>query len=101
MSYDHRDINRIFHSPIRFAAMALLANEQQASFTIIRESVGATEGNLATHLRKLEDAAYVAVEKRFEGRKPHTEYAITDEGRAAFEEYLKQLQLMASSKPEG
>lgn len=97
MSYNYRAINRLFHSPIRFAAMAMLANEQQADFVAIRKAVGATEGNLATHMRKLEDGGYVNVRKSFRGRKPHTEYEISDAGRKAFQAYMDQLNRIVSS----
>lgn len=97
MSYDYRAINRVFHSPIRFAVMAMLANEQQSNFVAIRKAVGATEGNLATHMRKLEDSGYVAVRKSFKGRKPRTEYEITEAGRSAFQTYLDQLNRIVSS----
>jgi len=77
--------------------MAMLANEQQSDFVAIRKAVGATEGNLATHMRKLEDSGYVAVRKSFKGRKPRTEYEITEAGRSAFQTYLDQLNRIVSS----
>lgn len=64
--------------------MAILAAVDDAEFTDLREQVNTTDGNLATHLRKLEDAGYVKADKSFRDRKPVTRYRMTEEGRAAF-----------------
>lgn len=90
--YDYSQLDAVIHSRIRLAVMATLASVEQAEFTFLRERTGATDGNLGTHLRKLEDAGYVAVKKTFERRKPVSRYALTARGRAAFREYLKRLE---------
>lgn len=79
------------HARLRLAIMALLAGVEAAEFTWLRDELGATDGNLGSHLRKLEDAGFVAMSKAFEGRTPVTRYRITDEGRRAFQAYLDQL----------
>jgi DNA-binding transcriptional ArsR family regulator len=79
------------HARLRLAIMALLAGVDTAEFTHLRDELGATDGNLGSHLRKLEDAGFIAVSKAFEGRTPVTRYRLTDEGRRAFEAYLDQL----------
>jgi DNA-binding MarR family transcriptional regulator len=94
MNYDYHRIDQLFHTPIRFAAMALLANEGEVEFGRMRNALGATDGNLSRHMRRLEDAGYVSVEKQFVGRKPRTSYRITDSGRRAFTAYLEGLNEM-------
>lgn len=94
MNYHYRSIDQLFHSPIRFAAMALLANEGAVEFGRMRDALGATDGNLSRHMRRLEDAGYVSVEKQFVGRKPQTTYRIADSGRRAFAAYLEGLNEM-------
>lgn len=79
------------HARLRLGVMALLAGVEEAEFTHIRDRLGATDGNLGSHLRKLEDAGFVAVSKQVEGRVLVTRYRLTPEGRAAFREYVDQL----------
>ena len=79
------------HAELRLGVMALLAGVQEAEFTHLRDRLGATDGNLGSHLRKLEDAGFVAVRKEVEGRGLVTRYSLTPGGRAAFREYVDQL----------
>ncbi len=72
--------------------MAVLAAVDEAEFIYLREKVGATDGNLSVHLKKLEDAKYIGVKKSFEGRKPITHYKLTTTGRKAFEAYIDNLE---------
>lgn len=92
--FDHNQLDDLIHSRIRLAVMAVLAGVDKADFTFIRDRVNTTDGNLSTHLRKLETNGYVAVNKRFEGRKPLTEVTLTTAGRQAFENYLVHLETM-------
>jgi DNA-binding transcriptional ArsR family regulator len=94
MEFDHTQIDDLIHSRIRLAIMAVLGSVEQADFTFIRDQINATDGNLSVHLRKLEDAGYIEVDKRFEGRKPVSRYALTDSGRAAFRGYIDYLENM-------
>ena len=61
---------------------------------------GLTWGNLSTHLRKLEDAGYVDIEKGYEGKKPRTMIRLSDEGRAAFREYKNRMQQVLGDLPD-
>lgn len=79
------------HAPIRLAVMTALSGVESADFVYLREITGATDGNLATHLRRLEDAGYVAVRKSFRERRPRTRYRMTARGRDAFAGYLERL----------
>lgn len=90
--FDHSQLDDLIHSRIRLAVMAVLASVDRAEFTFIRDKVNTTDGNLSTHLRKLEDSGYVAITKRFAGRKPVTDVALTAKGRAAFAAYLAHLE---------
>ncbi len=87
-------LDQIIHGKLRLGVMAFLASVGSASFITLREKTGSTDGNLSTHLRKLEDAGYVKIEKRFEGRKPVTLIKITQKGRAAWIIYLDMMQAL-------
>ncbi len=89
------DINRIddvIHGRVRLGIMAVLAGIDSADFNTLKARLQTTDGNLSVHLRKLEDAGFVAVTKRFEGRKPLTEASMTADGRKAFVAYLDAMQ---------
>ncbi|MBS3945729.1 MAG: transcriptional regulator [Melioribacter sp.] len=72
--------------------MALLISIEEAEFNFIKEKVNTTDGNLSVHIRKLEEAGYVSIKKEFVDRKPRTTYALTKNGRKAFEIYLDHLE---------
>lgn len=99
-AFDYQQLDEIIHSRIRLSVMSILASVEAAEFTYLRERTGATDGNLGAHLRKLEDAKYVAVEKRFEERRPVTTYALTARGREAFGRYVDRLEHMLSGGDE-
>ncbi len=89
--FDYQQLDDVIHSRIRLATMAILAAVDDAEFTFLRERVQATDGNLGTHLKKLEDAGYVEVEKSFVDRKPVSRYRLTSLGRRAFKEYVARM----------
>lgn len=89
--FDYKQLDDVIHSRIRLAIMSILIGVEQADFVFLRNQVKATDGNLCIHLRKLEQAGYIFMEKRFENRKPVSIYQITDKGRKAFEIYLERL----------
>jgi DNA-binding transcriptional ArsR family regulator len=88
------ELDPVVHAQLRLAALTLLAGVEEAEFTWLRERTGATDGNLSVHLSKLEEARYIAVSKRFEGRKPKSFYRMTAEGRAAYLRYLAALRAL-------
>lgn len=90
--FDISRIDDVIHGRVRLGIMALLAGVESADFNTMKARLQATDGNLSVHLRKLEDAGFVAVNKRFEGRKPLTEASMTPAGRKAFVAYLDALQ---------
>lgn len=92
--FDHQQLDEMIHSRIRLAIMAVLITSEEAEFTYLREKVNTTDGNLSTHIKKLEDAGYVSVEKKFENRKPVTRFSLTEKGRKAFTIYIERLENM-------
>ena len=90
--FDHQQLDEIIHSRIRLAIIAVLVTVEESEFTFLKEKVNATDGNLSTHLKKLEDSGYVAVSKSFEKRKPVSRYMLTQKGRKAFEIYIDRLE---------
>lgn len=98
--FDYHRLDDVIHSRIRLAVMSILAGVEEAEFTYLRDRTGATDGNLGAHMKKLEDAGYVAVDKRFEDRKPVTRYRLTREGREAFRRYIDRLEAMISGGEE-
>ncbi|MDP4237310.1 MAG: transcriptional regulator [Bacteroidota bacterium] len=91
-SFDYQNIDDVIHSRIRLAIMSVLVTVDEAEFTYLREKVGATDGNLGMHLKKLEDAKYIKVRKNFVDRKPVTHYKLTAIGRKAFALYIDSLE---------
>ncbi|KCZ50591.1 winged helix-turn-helix domain-containing protein [Hyphomonas pacifica] len=92
--FDHSDIDDVIHGRLRLGVMAYLSTVSPATFGELREKVGATDGNLSTHLRKLEEAGYVDLEKLFVGRKPQTRVHLTDTGRKAWLAWLDRMQAL-------
>lgn len=90
--FDISRIDDVIHGRIRLGIMAFLSGVECANFNELKARLQTTDGNLSVHLRKLEEAGFVAVTKRFEGRKPLTEAAMTPAGRKAFVAYLDALQ---------
>lgn len=86
--FDIDGIDEIIHGRLRLGVMAYLSTAQTADFNALKTRLQATDGNLSVHLRKLEDAGYVAIDKSFVGKKPLTTITLTEAGRAAFIRYL-------------
>jgi DNA-binding MarR family transcriptional regulator len=94
------NIDRLVHEPARFTIMAHLYVVESADFIFLMRQTGLTWGNLSSHLSKLEAAGYVVIEKEFLGRKPHTMLRLTDEGRAAFDQYRQSMRQALDGLPE-
>ena len=86
------DIDSVIHERARLAIVSALAAAPEMSFTELKGLLSLTDGNLSAHSRTLEDAGYVAIDKSFKGRRPHTTLRLTAKGRRAFERYLAKLQ---------
>jgi DNA-binding transcriptional ArsR family regulator len=96
-SIDLGAIDSAIHSPARLAIMALLAGGDELDFTLLRDRLALSDGNLAAHLRKLEEAGYVRCAKSFLGRRPRTAYRILPRGRAAFDRHVAALERVVST----
>lgn len=90
--FDHNDIDDVIHGRLRLGVMAYLSAASPAIFGELRDKVGATDGNLSTHLKKLEEAGYVTQEKRFVGKKPQTRVFLTDRGRKAWIVWIQRME---------
>lgn len=86
--FDAGNIDETIHGRLRLGIMAYLGSVSPVSFTELANILEATNGNLSVHLRKLEEAGYIRIEKGFEARRPVTHVHITDAGRAAWAHYL-------------
>ena len=84
-------IDEVIHGRLRLGIMVYLAEAEVADFTELKKVLDATQGNLSVHLRKLQDAGYVEIEKSFLNLKPLTRIRITEAGRRAFAYYLEAL----------
>jgi len=87
-------IDNVIHERTRLGIVSALAASERLSFTQLREMLGATDGNLSAHARKLEDAGYITALKRFEGRLPRTEYELTPAGREALRRYVAHMEAL-------
>ena len=87
-AFDIGRLDDVIHGRMRLGIMAYLANAEVADFNQLKAALEATQGNLSIHLRKLEEAGYITIEKSFLGRKPLTRARLTEPGRKAFAAYL-------------
>ncbi len=95
------ELNEIIHQPVRLRVMAALVTlkpDEEVDFTYLRDLLEVTDGNLGAHLRKLEEAGYIAVNKTFVERKPRTFVSASAEGRKVFLEHVAALESILKTK---
>lgn len=92
------DLHKAFENRVRLGIMSALAVNDGLDFTSLKEYLDVTDGNLATHLKKLEKENFIEVEKSFIDNKPNTTYYMTKEGEKAFEEHLHVLEEIIKSQ---
>lgn len=92
MNIPIQDLHKAFDHRIRLGIMSVLAVQDELDFTSLKELLGVTDGNLATHIKRLSKAAFIGVKKSFIDKKPNTRYFITPKGRTAFEQHLNALE---------
>lgn len=85
------DLDPTVHQPVRLRMMMVLSGVATADFDFLLKTLGLTRGNLSSHMAKLEQAKYVEIKKSFNGKIPHTEYSLTNEGRKALADYWQAL----------
>ena len=86
------DLDPIIHAPVRLAILSILINVDKAEFNYLKEMTATSDGNLSTHLNKLEANNLIQIEKTYKGKKPQTLCSITDSGRTAFQQYVEQME---------
>ncbi len=96
VSFD--DLHKAFESRVRLGIMSTLAVNDSLDFTSLKEFLNVTDGNLATHIKKLEKEEFIGVEKSFVDNKPNTKYFMTPEGKKAFDEHLNVLEKIIQSQ---
>jgi DNA-binding transcriptional ArsR family regulator len=84
---DLTQLDRVIHEPARLMIVVTLLGVEEADFLYLQRECGLTQGNLSSHLSKLEEAGYVNIEKTFKGKFPMTICRLTEAGEAAFNGY--------------
>lgn len=92
------NLNKAFENRIRLGIMSALVVHKSMDFISLRELLDVTDGNLASHLRALEELGYIAMEKKFVNRKPNTTYSITRLGSESFRSHIKALEELLKGK---
>lgn len=95
------NLDRLIHERTRLAIISALAVNTSLTFSELKGLLGASDGNLSVHARKLEDAGYIACTKSFAGRVPKTEYRLSTTGRRALEKYLNHMEALIQATREG
>jgi DNA-binding MarR family transcriptional regulator len=90
-------LNKTFDSRVRLGIMSALIINESVNFNELKELIDVTDGNLASHLKTLEDKGYIKVQKGFLGRKTNTTYSITKAGSKSFKAHLDALEAMIQS----
>lgn len=86
------NINKAFDHRVRLGIMSVLMVNEYADFTSLKELLGVTDGNIASHIKALEKKGYVTVEKSFIDRKPNTRYSATKTGRKDFQKHIDAIE---------
>ena len=97
--FDIERLDEVIHGRLRLGVMAYLSGADTADFNTLKARLKATDGNLSTHLRKLEDASYVDITKTHKGRTPITYLGLSKKGRRAFEDYMDTLRTVLGEQP--
>jgi len=92
------DLHKAFESRVRLGIMSALAVNDELDFSSLKEFLDVTDGNLATHIKKLEKLDFVESEKSFIDNKPNTKYSMTKKGKKAFDDHLKVLETIINSQ---
>ncbi|WP_435263892.1 winged helix-turn-helix domain-containing protein [Tenacibaculum sp. nBUS_03] len=92
------NINKAFDHRIRLGIMSVLMVNEYADFKTLKELLGATDGNLASHSKALEKVDFIRIEKQFIGRKPNTRYYATEKGKLEFKKHINALEKLINNK---
>lgn len=94
------DVDRLVHEPARLALLSHLYVVEAADFVFLMRQTGLTQGNLSSHLSKLEAAGYIRLTKEFVGKRPRTLIELSSEGRDAFRVYVARMRRALAEIPE-
>lgn len=89
--FDYRALDNVIHSRVRLAIMAYLMTAKKADFALLKKELNLSDGNLSTHLSKLESINYIEITKQFVNKKPLTTVQISKKGEKSFKAYIKEL----------
>lgn len=93
-------INKLIHEPARLNIMACMFVIESADFLFLIRQTGLTDGNLSSHMAKLEDAGYINIKKEFVGKKPRTMLSLTEQGRTEFQLYRANMARLLGALPD-
>jgi DNA-binding HxlR family transcriptional regulator len=91
-------LNKLFENRIRLGIMSVLMVNNSYDFNSLKGTLGVTDGNLASHLKALEENNLIKVNKKFIGKKPNTSYSVTETGAQLFRSHLKALEDIIKSQ---
>jgi DNA-binding HxlR family transcriptional regulator len=91
-------LNKLFENRVRLGIMSVLIVNDSYDFNTLKDTLGVTDGNLASNLKALEENSLIRVNKKFIGRKPNTSYSITENGAVLFRNHLKALEDIIKSQ---
>jgi DNA-binding MarR family transcriptional regulator len=90
--FNPAEVNKLIHAPIRLGIMTILNSVEEVNFNYLKNKLKITDGNLSSHMERLEKAGYLKIKKSFVDKKPLTVYRVTDKGRKAFRDYIEYLE---------
>ena len=93
-------MDRIVHEPSRLSILTALKARTSLSFRDLKGITQLTDGMLSAQTKKLEEAGYLKIDKQFVGRKPQTTYSITENGNKAFDDYIKEMEVLIAKVNE-
>ena len=91
-------LNKAFENRVRLGIMSILMVNDKVEFSVMKEMLDITDGNLASHIAALEKIEYIEVKKQFVGKKPNTTYNVTKAGKKAFNEHLDALEKLLKNR---
>jgi DNA-binding MarR family transcriptional regulator len=90
--FNPAEVNKLIHAPIRLGIMTILNSVEEVNFNYLKNKLKVTDGNLSSHMERLEKAGYLKIMKTFVDKKPLTVYRVTNKGRKAFRDYIEYLE---------
>lgn len=89
---DVNNLNDLIHAKVRLGVMSLLMTYEKCDFIFLKKTLSITDGNLGSHLKKLEDANYIKTTKTFSSKRPKTTAQITDIGVEEYKKYINTVE---------